>query len=143
MKAKDIMTVDVEVISPQATLTEAAQKMKDLNIGDLPVCDGDRLLGMITDRDITIRATAQGLDPNSTRTYETMTPGVVYCFDDQDVKEVAQVMSQNKIRRLPILNRDKRMVGIVSLGDVSVETGNQKMSGKSLGDISKPDFPNQ
>ena len=122
MLLRDVMTPHVEVIHPDATLREAAQKMKTLDVGPVPVCDGDRLQGMLTDRDITIRATAEGRDPNTTRVREVMTPDVVYCFEDQDVVEAARMMEERQIRRLVILNRDKRLVGIVSLGDLAVYT---------------------
>jgi len=123
MQIKDVMTRAVEVIDPNATLDEAAAKMKELDIGPLPVCDGDRLQGMITDRDITVRATAEARNPLLTKVHEVMTPDVVYAFEDQDVKDAAELMEEHQIRRLVVLNRDKRLVGIVSLGDLSVETG--------------------
>ena len=99
MKVKDVMTREVEVVHPDATLTEAAQKMKRLDVGPLPVCDGDQLQGFITDRDITIRATAGGQDPNTARVREAMTDEVVFCYDDQDVKEAAKLM-QDRLKAL-------------------------------------------
>ena len=141
MQVKDIMTPQVEVIHPDTTLTEAAKKMSRLEIGPLPVCDGERLVGMVTDRDITVRATAKGCDPNTTKVREVMTPEVVYCFEDQDVKTAAQMMEMRQIRRVPVLNHNKRLVGIVSLGDLAVETGNQKLAGKTLERVSEPAGP--
>jgi CBS domain-containing protein len=126
------MTPHVEVIHPDATLREAAQKMQTLDVGPIPVCDGDRLQGMLTDRDITIRATAQGRDPNTTRVREVMTPDIVYCFEDQDVEEAAQIMEERQIRRLVVLNRDKRLVGIVSLGDLATQTGDEELDAEEL-----------
>ncbi|RPI34582.1 MAG: CBS domain-containing protein [Chloroflexota bacterium] len=141
MELKDIMTRNVEVLPPNATVQEAARVMKDLDVGAVPVCDGERLLGIVTDRDITIRSTAAGLDPTSTSVVETMTPQILYCYEDQSVKEAAQIMGANQIRRLPVLNREKKLVGIVSLGDLSVDAGRDKLTGQTLEDISKPSEP--
>jgi CBS domain-containing protein len=141
MKLSDIMTRNVEVIHPDAILQEAAIKMKELNIGSIPVCDGDRLQGMLTDRDITIRATAEGRDPKTLPVREVMTPKVYYCFEDQDVEEAARLMSNHQVRRLPIINREKRLVGIVSLGDLSVEIDNDRLTGNTLEEISTPSRP--
>jgi CBS domain-containing protein len=126
------MTPHVEVIHPDATLREAAQRMQTLDVGPIPVCDGDRLQGMLTDRDITIRATAMGRDPNTTRVRDVMTPDIVYCFEDQDVQEAAQIMEERQIRRLVVLNRDKRLVGIVSLGDLATQTGDEELDAEEL-----------
>ena len=143
MQVREIMTPDVEVVHPDATLKEAAETMSRLDIGPLPVCDGERLVGMLTDRDITIRITAQGCAPNTTKVREAMTSEVVYCFEDQNVQTAAQMMEMRQIRRVPVLNRDKRLVGIVSLGDLSVETQNQQLAGKALEGISEPGKPNR
>jgi CBS domain-containing protein len=132
MLLRDVMTPHVEVIHPDATLTEAARKMKALDVGPVPICDGDRLQGMITDRDITIRATAEGRDPNTTRVREVMTPDIVYCFEDQDVREAAQIMEERQIRRLVVLNREKRLVGIVSLGDLATQTDEAELDSEEL-----------
>jgi CBS domain-containing protein len=141
MQVHDIMTTHVEVIHPDATLKEAAQKMSQLDIGPLPVCDGTKLVGMLTDRDITIRATAQGYDPKTTRVREAMTAEVVYCFEDQEVKTAAQMMEMRQIRRVPVVNRNKELVGIVSLGDLAVETGDQELAGETLEQVSEPAAP--
>jgi CBS domain-containing protein len=140
---KEIMTRDVEVIHPNATLEEAAGKMDALNVGPLPVCDGDRLIGVLTDRDITVRSTAAGEDPKSTRVRDVMTGEVVYCFEDQDVHEAARLMDEKQIRRLVILNRAKKLVGIVSLGDLAVETGDDRLSGDVLEGVSTPSEPDR
>src|SRR5688500_12159648 len=133
MQVSEVMTRSAECIRPDATLSEAAKLMRDLDVGPLPVCgDNERLVGMITDRDIVIRAMAEGHDPNQTRVESTMTPGVIYCFDDQDVSEAAELMMDRQIRRLVVLNRDKRLVGIVSLGDLAVETGDDLLVGNAL-----------
>lgn len=141
MKISEIMTSSVEIIHPDARLVEAAQKMKSLDVGSLPVCDGDRLKGMLTDRDITIRAVAEGQDPNEITVQDVMTPEVVYCYEDQDVEEAAHLMGQKQIRRLPILNRHKRLVGILALGDVSVEYHNDGTTEEALEKISEPSRP--
>jgi CBS domain-containing protein len=142
MQVNEVMTRGVECISPDATLRDAAARMKDLNVGSLPVCgDNDRLIGMITDRDVTVRATAAGANPGTTRVRDAMTPDIVYCFDDQDVAEAARLMKENQIRRLVVLNRDKRLIGIVSLGDLAVETGDEMLAGNTLEAVSEPAQP--
>lgn len=138
MKINEIITRDPEVIRPDAVLVDAAQRMNSLDVGMLPVCDGERLVGMITDRDITVRGVAQGHDPKTARVQEVMTPEVIYCFDDEDVKDVAKTMEEKQVRRLPVLNRDKRLVGIVSLGDLAVRTGKEKLAGEVLERVSEP-----
>jgi CBS domain-containing protein len=141
MQLKDIMTPKVEVISPEATIQEAAQKMSQLDVGPLPVCDGEQLVGMLTDRDIAVRAVAEGCDPTTTMVREAMTPDLVYCFEDQAIQEAARLMEQYQIRRLPILNRNKRLVGIVSLGDLAVSTSDQPLAGEVLEQVSEPAKP--
>jgi CBS domain-containing protein len=141
MNIQDIMTRDVEVVAPNASLQTAAQRMKDLDVGSLPVCDGERLLGMITDRDITIRATAMGKNPGDTAVSDTMSSGVTYCFEDQPISEAAQMMEEQQIRRLPIINRQKKLVGIVSLGDLAVDGGNKSVAGEAITEISQPARP--
>jgi CBS domain-containing protein len=144
MWVREVMTPRVEVIHPDATLREAAQKMKSLDVGPIPVCDGDRLQGMLTDRDITVRATAEGRDPNSTRVRDVMTPDVVYCFEDQDVQEAARLMEERQLRRLVVLNGDKRLVGIVSLGDLAVQTDDEELGGEELSEtLSGVSMPSQ
>jgi len=143
MQLSEIMTRGVEVIAPDASVKEAAAKMKQLNIGPLPVCDGEQLIGMLTDRDITIRVVAEGCDPTTTRVCEAITPDVVYCFEDQEVQEAARVMEQHQIRRLPIVNHDKCLVGIVALGDLAVRTNDQKLAGEVLERVSEPAAPNR
>jgi len=140
MKVSDIMTKNVEVIHPEATIREAANKMKDINVGMIPVCDGDRIVGMLSDRDITVRATAEGMDPNQTKVRDTMSKQVVYAFEDQDIHDAARMMSEHQIRRLLIMNRNKRLTGILSLGDIAVDV-NKKTSGDILKDVSEPSEP--
>ena len=141
MQLRDIMTTDVECVSPETTLREAAEKMRQLDVGPLPVCDNDRLIGMITDRDIVVRAIAEGHDPRTTTVRQTMTEGVDFCFEDDDVSAAAGKMQDKQIRRLAVLNSDKRLVGIVSLGDLAVRTGDDEQSGETLEEISEPAKP--
>jgi len=138
MLVTDVMTRGAECVGPATSLQEAAEKMKSLNVGVLPVCDNDRLVGMITDRDIAVRAVAGGFGSRTTTVRDVMTPDVVYCFDDQDVQEAAKLMQEQQVRRLVVLNRDKRLIGIVSLGDLAVETGDEKLAGKTLEEVSLP-----
>ncbi len=139
MLVTNVMTRGAECVRPTDSLQQAAQKMKSLDVGPLPVCgDNDRLVGMITDRDITVRAVAEACDPKTTTVREIMTPDVVYCYEDQDVQDAARLMKENQVRRLVVLNRDKRLVGIVSLGDLAVETGDEKLAGKALEEVSLP-----
>src|SRR5262245_29615545 len=120
MLARDVMTSDVECVAPNATLQEAGMKMLSFNVGALPGCEDDRLVGMVTDRDIILRSVAQGLDPNLEIVQDVMTPEVAYCTEEQDLAEVASLMRDKQIRRLPVLNVGRRLVGIVSLGDLAV-----------------------
>lgn len=115
----DIMTTDVCVIQPQETLRTAAQRMKELDIGALPVCDGERLLGMLTDRDLTIRGVADGLNPEEACVSDVMSPNVEYATADQDSEEIMRLMGDKQIRRLPVVDTDKKLVGIVSLADLA------------------------
>lgn len=125
MQLKDVMTKDVEVIEADATLADAARVMRDEDIGVLPVLDGQKLIGMITDRDIVIRAVAEGMDPASTLAAEFVTRDVVYGFEDQEIEEAAEIMGKKQIRRLIVLNHEERVVGIVSLGDLAANQASQ------------------
>lgn len=135
MQIKEVMTSNVEFIHPDITLSDAAGRMRNLNVGALPVGENDRLVGMLTDRDIAVRAVADGRDPKNTRVRDTMTSDVVYCFEDQDLSEAAKIMANKHVRRLVVLNKDKRLTGICSLGDLAV-SGDQKLSGDVLRKIS-------
>jgi CBS domain-containing protein len=142
MLVKDVMTSGVECISPDTTLREAAQTMKKRDVGLLPICgDDDRLAGMISDRDITVRAVADGLDPSTAQARDVMTPKVIYCYEDQDISDAAHMMEQNQIRRLVVLNRAKRLVGILSLGDLAVDCGDEQLAGHTLEAVSEPAMP--
>ena len=137
MKLKELMTPDVEIVRPNATLKEAAMKMKELDVGLLPVCDDEQLCGMLTDRDITVRSTADGQDPTTTPVEGVMTQNVVYAFEDQDEENAAKLMEENQIRRLIIINRDNRLVGIVSIGDLATRARRDQLSGEALGKVSR------
>ncbi|WP_331376648.1 CBS domain-containing protein [Sinorhizobium chiapasense] len=120
MHVSEIMTRDVHLVSPNETITEVARHMAENDIGFLPVGDHDRLVGMITDRDIVVRGVADGLDLQS-KVGDIMTTDVKYCFEDEEVDDVARNMGDVQVRRLPVVNRDKRLVGIVSLADAARE----------------------
>ncbi|RPJ25671.1 MAG: CBS domain-containing protein [Chloroflexi bacterium] len=139
MKLSEIMTRQVEVIQPDDSLQSAAKKMRDRDIGFLPVCDGETLMGVLSDRDITIRALADGMDVNVMLGRDLMTTPAIYCFEDQDVSEAAKIMEENQIRRLVVLSReDKRLVGVISLGDLA-RNGTLDLSGRVLQRVSEPE----
>jgi CBS domain-containing protein len=142
MRLGEVMTRDVEVIGSNAPLKEAAAKMETLDVGLIPVCDGDELKGTLTDRDITVRATAKGRNPSKTKVSDIMSKEeIAYCFEDQEIEEAMSLMEARQIRRLPILNREKRLVGIVSLGDLAVHTGQNELLGETLKEVSRPAVP--
>ena len=136
MKVSEAMTRDVRVANPNETIRDAARVMAEINAGVLPVGENDRLVGMITDRDIAVRAVAEGKAP-STKVRDVMSSEVLYCYDDQDVDEVARNMGDVQVRRLPVVNRDKRLVGIISLGDVACSEGGD-VAGDAVTQISQP-----
>src|SRR5215831_2421904 len=120
MKVSKCMTRDVQLATPTQTLRDVARMMAELDAGALPVQQDDRLVGMITDRDIVVRAVAQGKSPD-TLVQEVMSREVLYCFEHQELKDIARNMGEVKVRRLPVVNRDKRLVGIISLGDLALK----------------------
>jgi CBS domain-containing protein len=136
MKVKELMTSEVELVAPNDSLHTAAKMMADLDTGALPVGENDRLVGMVTDRDIAVRAVARGLGPD-TKIREVMSSELMYCFDDDDLDDVAHNMGNVKVRRLPVLNRDKRLVGIISVSDLS-RCEDAKKTGKAVAGISAP-----
>ena len=136
-----VMTRDVTVTRPDSSVQEVARVMRQLDVGSVPVCTGRKLVGMLTDRDIAIRLVADGRDAAATLASEIMTPGVIYVYDDQSVQEAADTMSAHQIRRLPIVNRDKELVGIVALGDLAVELPDDELTGTVLEDVSEPARP--
>jgi len=135
MKVSKCMTRDVQLVTATQTIRDAARMMSDLDAGALPVQQDDRLVGMITDRDIAVRAVAQGKSPD-TPVSEVMSSEVLYCFDDQEIEDVARNMGEMKVRRLPVMNRDKRLVGIISIGDLSLKE-EKTLTGSAVANISK------
>ena len=138
VQIREIMTRDPVVTRPDATLREAARTMRELDSGVLPIGEDDRLLGILTDRDITVRATAEGKDPNSTAVREVMSSEVVSCFEDEDERDAAAKMEQHQLRRLVVLDRNERLVGIVSLGDLAVHTADDRIAGEVTEAVSEP-----
>ena len=138
MRVSEAMTRDVRVCHPRQSISEAARLMAELDCGVLPVGEQDRLVGMITDRDIAIRAVAQDKSPN-TPVRDAMSPEVKYCFDDQNVEQVAKNMGELRVRRLPVLNREKRLVGILSLGDLA--TSEPRAASQAVGGVSQEGGP--
>ena len=136
MKVSDAMTRDVSIANPGDTLQQAASKMAELDAGVLPVGADDRLVGMLTDRDIAVRAVARGLGPQ-TPVRDVMSEEVRYCYEDEELETVTQNMGDIRVRRLPVLNRDKRLVGIVSLGDIATSR-DDALAGEALSGISRP-----
>lgn len=136
MQVSEAMSHDVAISSPHQTIRDAAATMAKLDAGVLPVGENDRLVGMVTDRDIAIRAIAAGKGP-TTPVRDVMSREVLYCFEDDDVSKVAQNMADNKLRRMPVLNREKRLVGIISLGDIALIDGPAN-AGEALCSISEP-----
>jgi len=136
MKIGNVMSRDVQLTSPDGRLRDAAALMKKIDAGVLPVAENDKLVGMITDRDIAIRAVAEGKGPN-TKVRDAMSYEVKYCFEDEDVAHVAENMAELQVRRLPVMNRDKRLVGIVSLADLATE-GSLPKTARALHGISQP-----
>jgi CBS domain-containing protein len=136
MKVRDAMTADVRLTDPGRPIREAAQMMADQDIGALPVGENDRLVGMVTDRDITVRAVAKGLGPD-TPIREVMSQEVMYCFDDEELEDACHNMADVKVRRLPVLNRDKRLVGIIAVSDLARRESAQHL-GKAVAEISAP-----
>jgi CBS domain-containing protein len=133
----DIMTRDVTSVAPDETIRRAAELMDDLNIGVLPVCNGEKLVGMITDRDITVRATAQGLSPDETVIEDVMSNDVTWCYDDQIVDDVMAQMAESQIRRIPVIDHNtSKLIGIVSLGDVA--TKHSAGVDRTLEEVSSP-----
>jgi CBS domain-containing protein len=132
MKIKDIMKSKVKLIQPDTTLKEAAEYMKELDCGYLPVGQNDRIIGAITDRDIIIRGIAPGHSPSDAMVKDIMTEKVHYCFEDDDVKVAAERMKTKQVRRLIVLNKEKRMTGVVSLGDIACQCNDNHLTGEIM-----------
>ena len=135
---RDVMTRGVETAAPDATIADVARRMRDLDVGSLPVTDGSRLLGIVTDRDLSVRATASAKDPNNTRVREVMSPEIAWIFDDEPADAAARVMRERQIRRLPVLDRSDRLVGVVALADLATDLGDDRLKGETLEEISQP-----
>ena len=134
---KELMSRDVKVVGPDMTIGEAAQKMRDGDFGMMPVGENDRMIGTISDRDIAIRAIAEGKDAG-TKVRDVMSAGIAWAYEDDSVEQAVAVMSKHQVRRLPVVNRDKRLVGIVALGDFAVEKSEIRPAAEALAEISKP-----
>ncbi len=132
----EIMSTDVQLVAPEATLQRAAQLMQELDVGALPVCRGNVLVGMVTDRDIAIRGVAAGLAPDTARVSDVMTDDLQFCTEDQDTEEVMRTMGNAQVRRLPVVNIDKELVGIVSLSDLALRQAGH--IDKAVREISEP-----
>lgn len=141
MKVHEIMTGHPRFVAPENTLIEAAGLMRELDVGVLPVSDGGQLAGIVTDRDLVIRGLADGRDPNEALVRDVMSGGLEFVYADQEVEDAAHLMESRQIRRLPVLDRDERLVGIVSLGDIATSS-NPAFSGMALRDVSTPNQPN-
>jgi len=141
MLVRQLMTTQVECITPDTAIAEAAKKMALLNVGPLPVCDHGRLVGMLTDRDIVVRAIAVDLDPRTTQARQIMTPQTVFCYDDQDVREAMKLMKENEVRRVLVLDRDQNLIGIISLGDIAEGVDDPHSTGATLQAVSEPAAP--
>ena len=135
-KVSDIMSRNARTVMPGESIQRAAELMRDEDVGALPVVDGQRLVGMVTDRDITMRAVAEDRLPSSTSVRDVMSEKIYYCFEDDDIEDAAQCMAENQVRRLPILNRDKRLTGIVSLADIA-QSG-EECEKRALEGVSEP-----
>ena len=142
MLLRDVMTAKIEDIAADATLMQAAKKMKLLDIGAIPVSENDRLVGIITDRDIAVRAVAEGRDPKKVPVREAMSRDICFCYEDQSVESAAKLMEEKQVRRLPVFDRSDRAIGMVSLGDLAVRNRDDRLSGEVLGRVSKPRQPN-
>lgn len=135
MKVKEAMHKGAEWVSPETPLAQLAKKMKELDIGSIPVGENDRLIGMVTDRDITCRAVANSKDISSLTARDVMSKGIIYCTDTEDLDDALRLMEVNRIRRLPVINDKRRMVGMLSIGDVSHATS-REMSGEVIAAVS-------
>ncbi|MBB3975512.1 CBS domain-containing protein [Rhizobium azooxidifex] len=141
MRVSEVMTRDVRVANPSETIRQAARMMAEIDAGVVPVGDNDRLVGMLTDRDIAIRAVADGKGPDTT-VGEVMTTDVKYCFEDEEAEQVCRNLGDQQIRRIPVVDRQKRLVGILSLGDLAISgAGGTGATGEALAAISRPGGP--
>ncbi|EHP44124.1 hypothetical protein OR16_04037 [Cupriavidus basilensis OR16] len=140
-RVADVMTRGPAYLNSDETILLAAQLMADLQVGALPICDGGRLIGMLTDRDITIRSTASGQTPGAARVGDAMTADVKWCTEGESLEIAQHKMEAARVRRLPVVDQDHHLVGIVSLGDLASKTGDSRDSGRTLASISTPSAP--
>ena len=140
-KVADVMIRNVETVSPDATIQEAAERMKSENVGSLPVCLDSRLLGALTDRDITVRVTAEGRDPRTTLVRDAMSHPVVTVRPQQELADAEQLMHDHQVRRLPVVEQDGRLVGYVTLGTIAKRDGDERTVGKLFKGISQAQRP--
>jgi CBS domain-containing protein len=138
MLLRDVMTREIQDIPPEATLKQAAEAMRSLDVGALPVCQNNTVIGMITDRDIAVRAVADGRDPNQAHVRDAMTRELIYCYEDDTVENAAKIMEEKQIRRLPVMDRNQCLCGIVSLGDLATRNRDDRLSGEVLERVSEP-----
>ena len=138
MKISEIMTAGFETIDSTNSLTEAAKKMKSLDVGILPVQEGTRLIGVVTDRDIVVRGLAEERDPGETQVKDIVSPNIVYCFEDDSIEDAVKLMEENQVRRLIVCREDGTPIGIVSLGDLAVRSGQEQLFAEALEQISEP-----
>jgi len=141
MQVSEVMTRDVKVVRPDDNVRRAAQLMDELNVGVLPVCDGERLVGMITDRDITVRVTAAGTAPDQAKVSDAMSSDVRWCSESDDIEDVVRKMSDSQIRRIPVVDGNKKLVGIVALGDLAADRA--PGAGEALRNVSQPAEPDR
>ncbi len=137
MKVREIMSRNVECVDPDTSIKEIAQTMRLLDVGFVPICEGNRVIGTLTDRDITIRHVADGQNPYRVKGRDIMTPSVLYCYADQDVEEVGRYMQEHQVRRVLIFDPGENLVGVVSLGDISKAAGEEYLAGEILKEIAE------
>ena len=140
-KVADIMTRSVESVAPETPIREAAEKMKTRNIGSLPVCESNRLVGTLTDRDVTIRVTAEGRDPAKTKVGDVMSKEIVTCMPDQDLSEAEQLMHDHQVRRLPVVDENRALVGYLAMAKLAQSEQDEKITGRVIKGISETKKP--
>lgn len=141
MNVKEVMTAQFEMIDSTSSLNEAAKTMQSLNVGVLPIREGTKLIGLVTDRDIVVRGLAQQLDPSSTQVKDIISSRLVCCSEEDNVEEAARLMQENKVRRLIVCDQERTPTGIVSLGDIATKTKQEELAGAALESISEPATP--
>jgi CBS domain-containing protein len=137
MQVKDIMTRDVQVVSPETSVLEAARKMRSFDIGCLPVCKDRRCVGIFTDRDIVLRIVAEGRNPQSTLVGDIMTADIVYCSEDDDISTIVKTMEDKQVRRVLVLDNNKYPIGICSVGDLALDSGDLQLAGEVMHEVAR------